>query len=179
MPQHLRAEQAYLVGTLGVEALPDVVEVEVHRVGADRGELPETAGHVAGHADHAQPQQPRPGLAEGRRPPLGLGAGRAAAHRERSRHPDGVRVPADVGGQPADVAEPLGEYVVAEAEAGVELVSEAGGELRRPAGSPAADDDARAGPRAGARLQVARMGGEVRALVELVVLAREAEALAA
>jgi len=37
--EHLLAEQAYLVGALGVEALPDGVEVEVHRVGAGRGEL--------------------------------------------------------------------------------------------------------------------------------------------
>jgi hypothetical protein len=48
MLEHLLAEQADLVGTLGVEALPDGVEVDVHRVGAGRGELPEAAGHVAG-----------------------------------------------------------------------------------------------------------------------------------
>jgi hypothetical protein len=66
MLEYLLAEQADLVGALGVEALPDGVEVEVHRVGAGRGELPEAAGHVATRADHPQPQQPRPGLVEGR-----------------------------------------------------------------------------------------------------------------
>src|SRR5262249_58658133 len=106
----------------------------------------------------ARRPRPAPGAGGGGRRPPGLGAGGAAAHGERGRHPDGVRVPAGVGGQPADVAEPLGEYVVAEAEAGVELVGEAGGELRRPAGSPAADDDARAGAGALAPPQGARMG---------------------
>jgi len=54
--QDFLAQQADVVGALDGKALADVVEVEVHGVGAGRGELAEAVKDVGGRAEHAQPQ---------------------------------------------------------------------------------------------------------------------------